>query len=447
MVRMLRLVGSVLLSALAGMNAAYHLVTVAERLRDRGHRVSVVSGEQARAWYRDLDVEFHAVPEEALPEPLQTLPPLAQRARQVFARVQSSIIRPLPQQWATVQRVIADAHVDVVISDALFLGGSTLSYLPRAARPAVIVLGCYPPWLPDPGLPAYGLGIPPQRDSADVLRATALGAFTAPTYVALSRSFNRSLERTLGVRTRGDIRRVPALADAWLQLTVPRFSYDRGALPSNFRFIGPVHPAGVDPVPDWWSPLTEPHVVAVRAQGSAAVRDVVAPTVQAFAGTEDTVVIAGVSRAQVEATLGALPPNVHFEERMPWSRLLPQRTVVVSDGDYLHTQHALRYGIPVVVAGTLEVDVETGARVQWSGTGVNLKRRRPDPATIRGAVRRIRDSGAYRLAAARIAVEIEYTDAEASICRAVDAVLRGERGPLLNSDPRGVLPASAGEAG
>ncbi|MFD1721192.1 glycosyltransferase [Amnibacterium endophyticum] len=253
------------------------------------------------------------------------------------------------------------------------------------------------------------------------LLGAALELAAAPAYSALTRAYNRQIERTFGVRLRGDLRASPRHGDAWVQLTVPRFEYPRTALPRELRFIGPLRPPASDPVPEWWDPRREPPVVAVRADGATALRDLVLPTIRAFGGAEETVVIAGTARCEVEAVHdGPLPGNVHFEERMPWSRLIARRSVVVSDGDYLHSQHALRFGIPLVTAGTLETDVETAARVAWSGAGVNLRQRRPSPDDLREAVLRIREDDAYRLAAARIAAQIATTDAEGAICALVE---------------------------
>lgn len=356
-----------------------------------------------------------------MPDQSDALPPVAQRARQVFDRVQHTIIEPMPAQWAVVRRVVHDAAVEVVVSEALFLGGSAYSFAPRSVRPAVLIVGCFPPWVPDPALPPYGLGEAPSEDSASRLRSIAFELIATPAYASLSRLFNSEVERTFGIRARGDIREPRAATDAWLQLTVERFEYPRTTLPPNFRFIGPLRPPVPDPVPDWWDPVAEPPVIAVRADGRTAMKDLVLPTIRAFGDTENTVVIAGVTRAEVAAAeTGPIPGNVHFEERMPWPRLIPERSVVITDGDYLHTQHALRSGIPVVVSGTLETDAETGARVQWSGAGINLRRRRIDPDTLIGAVAEIRGDTAYREAAARLAADIAGSDAEGTICDLVE---------------------------
>lgn len=412
---------SVMLSALAGLGAARHFVSIAEALLARGHRVSVVSGEVARRHYAHLEVDFHAVPEQPLPDMLQTLPPIMQRARQVYARVQQTVIEPLPEQWDVVRRVLRDAAIDVVVTDALFIGGSALALVPKEVRPPVIAVGCFPPWMPDPALPPYGMGAVPSDDGASRVRSTLFELIATPAFAGLSRYFATEVQRTLGVQTHGDIRISHAAADAWLQLTVPRFEYTRRTLPANFRFIGPLRPPRSAPLPDWWDPIAEPPVIGVRADGRTAVRDLVLPTIAAFGGTAETVVIAGVGREAVEAASSQpLPPNVHFETHMPWARFIQQRSVVITDGDYLHTQHALRCGVPVVVTGTLETDVETGARVAWSSAGVRLRRRRPDPVMLRRAVHRIRVDPSFRRGAARIAAQIEQTDAEGAICDLVE---------------------------
>ena len=119
----------------------------------------------------------------------------------------------------------------------------------------------------------------------------------------------------------------------------------------------------------------------MRADRPTAVRDLVLPTIRAFGGQEETVVIAGVSRAATEAASDRdLPPTSISRTRCRGHGSSRKRSVVITDGDYLHTQHALRYGIPVVVTGTLVTDIETGARVAWSEAGIALRRRRPDPS-------------------------------------------------------------------
>ena len=421
-------VSSVLLCVLAGLGAAEHAVTVAEALRDRGHRVSVVSSEQGVQAYRRLGFEVHTVPEPPMPKRQRALPPVAQRAQQLLARVQHNIIDPVPGQWAVVERVIRDAEVDAIVADGLFVGATMLAARPAADRPPVIMLGFSAPWIPDPLVPPYGMGFAPSLVPGDRIRAAAFELLAARMMARLSRSFNEQVLRTFGVRIHGDLRATPALGDVWAQLTTDRFEYPRAAPPANFRFVGPVHPPSGDALPEWWDPLGEPPVVGIRASSPGTASDLVAPAVRAFGDTASTVVVAGADRTSTAVALaGPIPANVHFEDQLPWSRMLPQRSVVISDGDYLHTQHALRRGIPLVVAGTLETDVETAARVAWTGAGIDLRTSRPSPADLLAAVERVRRDDSFRTAAARIAAQIATTDAEGAICGFVEEAIAQRR--------------------
>ena len=427
---------SVLLAALGGLGAAEHALTVAEALRDRGHRVSVVSSEAAVQSYRRLGFEVHVAPEPPMPARQRALPPVAQRAHQLLARVQRNVIDPVPGQWAVVERVIRDAAVDALVTDGLFVGAAMLAARPATERPPVIMVGFSAPWIPDPLVPPYGMGFAPSLDAGDRVRAAAFELMAARVMARLSRSFNEQIHRTFGVRVHGDLRATPALGDAWAQLTTDRFEYPRAAAPSNFRFVGPLHPPSGESIPEWWDPLEEPPVIGVRATSPSTVRDLVVPVIRAYGGTGNTVIVAGADRRSTAIALaGAIPANVHFEAGLPWSRMLPQRSVVVSDGDYLHTQHALRRGIPLVVAGTLETDVETAARVAWSGAGIDLRTSRPSTGEMRAAIERVRSDEAYRTAAARIAVQIAATDAERTICELVeDAIARRRPEHAVPSD-------------
>ncbi len=142
---------SVLLCALEGLGAAAHARGLAEALRDRGHRVAVVTGEDGAGAFRAAGFAVHPVPEPPLPPRNRRLPPLLQRIQQLVARVQRNVVDPLAGQWAVVEELLADT--DVVVADALLLGASMLAVRDRASRPPVLMLGFFAPWIPDPNVP------------------------------------------------------------------------------------------------------------------------------------------------------------------------------------------------------------------------------------------------------------------------------------------------------
>jgi UDP:flavonoid glycosyltransferase YjiC (YdhE family) len=76
---------------------------------------------------------------------------------------------------------------------------------------------------------------------------------------------------------------------------------------------------------------------------------------------------------------------------------------MITNGGYGGVQHAIRYGIPVVVAGESADKAEVAARVEYSGVGVNLRTAHPSPEAIAAAVR---EAGDRRDAARRLGATI-----------------------------------------
>lgn len=422
-------VSSVLLCGFSSTGTAEDLVTVAEELIRRGHRVTVVAGERAEAAYASLAVSFVPVPEAALPVSRLQRPPFRERVREVFNHVRTVYVEPAAEQSRVVQQVLVDARIDVVLTDGLFFGAAVLAYLPRDSRPVVVDLGMFPLSVPDPSVPPYGFGIPPIDSLARRIQAFALEVAAARPYLQLTRAFSAMVERLTGIRPKGDIRDATGIADVWAQLTVECLEYPRTAMPANVRFLGPLRPPAYGTPPTWWDPSDPRQVVAVLSDTEADVADLVLPTLEAFCRDDVVVVVCGVDRIEVAARRpDLLRASVRFEASMPWEYLRRDRTVVVSTGDYVHTQYALQHGLPVVAAGTFGHQVETAARIAWAGAGIDLRTRRPSAHTIREAVIGIREDRAVLAVLARVASQLARRSAEASLGDLVDE--------LTSSTPR-----------
>jgi UDP:flavonoid glycosyltransferase YjiC (YdhE family) len=249
------------------------------------------------------------------------------------------------------------------------------------------------------------------------IRNLALARFVAgPMLGALDDEFRDLVRTHVGRRFDGSPWQLAAAADVWAQATVPRFEYPRATPPANFRMVGPLSPVDGAAPPEWWDPRSEPPVVIVHADGRLPLEHVVVPTIEALQHAESVTIVTGASRAPTEHAYGRpLPANVHFEPVVPWSRLIPGRTLSVSTGDYVHVQHALRIGVPVIVSGASEPQLETKARVAWSGVGIDVAEARPTSAMIADAIARARADTGIHLAVARIAAQIGRTAAEQSI--------------------------------
>ncbi|MFD8785240.1 glycosyltransferase [Kitasatospora sp. NPDC059599] len=356
---------------------------------------------------RDLDTSFPG---------RSSLPPgperLAFDARHVF-------LDPIPVQYRALLALLADFPADAVIADAFLQGALALALArPRPERPALIGIGVTPSMLPSVDTAPFGPGLPPLPGEEGRARNRALREEADRRGEPLRRHAEE-VYAELGVRLPEGPRGLAAVTvpDHFLQLTVPGFEYPRSDAPAGYRLIGALPgPIGSEqPLPPWWDEVTGGRPVVVVTQGTLANTDLgelVAPTVTALAG-RDVLVVAATGRPEgpraLAERIGGLPGNVRAVDHVPFERLLPHTDVLVTNGGYGGVQTALRYGVPLVVAGASEDKPEVAARVRWSGVGLDLRTGRPAPDEVGRAVDRVLGEGRFRERARALGAEFaEY---------------------------------------
>ncbi|MSP25431.1 MAG: hypothetical protein EXR75_09760 [Myxococcales bacterium] len=186
------------------------------------------------------------------------------------------------------------------------------------------------------------------------------------------------------------------LPDLFLQPTIPEFEYPRSDLPPQVRFIGPLVPGtGNRLPPGWWPELAAAHrrgtPIVLVTEGALATdsAELITPTVRALAG-EEVFVVATTEQLEL------VPANRRIAAFVPFHALRPMLSVMVTNGDYGGVQRAVAAGVPLVIAGDSEEKPEIGARIAWSGEGIDLRTGRPKPARVLAAVRRVLDTPAVR---------------------------------------------------
>ncbi len=336
---------------------------------------------------------------------------------QIAATLRSLVIEPTEPEFVQVGAVSAELGIDVVVTEQLFVGSLMLALRPRAERPAVLAVGLFPVMLSSADTAPYGLGIPPLDSPLNGPRNALLRFVTGHLLLGgLTRETRALAERLTGRRPKGALLDLGLAADEVAQLTVPQFEYPRRNAPSHLRFVGPLPPPAIGDLPDWWDYADRRPVVYVT-QGTYANADftsLLVPAIRALADAPVRVVCTtgGPDPAEVERAYGGpLPANAHVTRLLPYHQLMPEAAVVVTSGGYGTVHHALRWGVPVIVTGVTEDKVEVGARVTWSGVGLELRERHPSPAAIRLAVDRVLTHPSHQFAARRIAAAIADTDA------------------------------------
>jgi UDP:flavonoid glycosyltransferase YjiC (YdhE family) len=219
------------------------------------------------------------------------------------------------------------------------------------------------------------------------------------------------------------------LPDLYLQLTAKEFEYPRGKMPDTIRFVGPLLPPPSHEFhpPLWWHDIDKAGPIVLVTQGTLANDDLgqlVGPTLTALAN-EDLTVIASTGGPPVESIPAALPRNAKVTTFLPFDRLFPKVSVMVTNGGYGAVNHALSLGVPLVVAGDSEEKPEIAARVAWAGAGINLGTGRPTASQIREAVRTVLTKPQYRQRAQALRAAFARHNARDEIAELVEGLAAG----------------------
>ncbi|MEV6448017.1 nucleotide disphospho-sugar-binding domain-containing protein [Amycolatopsis sp. NPDC051716] len=362
---------------------------IVEALVAAGHEVTVVTGARYRETFEKLGAAVALLPGPADFDETDldgTIPGRAGLRGLKLARFElTHFVRAMPHQLSVI-----DAHdADVVLCDPLMMAG--LALVRRDRRPRLLTLGFLP------FMPPVPTG-PPGHPLRGALLKTLVPWVTGPA------------QKLAGDLLGGDLGMLftdwPLHSDGVLQMTCPGFEYPRPGVP--LHFIGPttVSAASEHPRPPWWADLDAGRPVVHVTQGTVANDDLgrlVEPTIEALAD-EDVLVVATTCGAPLRP--GPLPGNVRVAGFLPYDELLPRCAAVVSNGGYGGVNHALRYGVPLVVVGASEDKREVAARVTWSGAGIGRARPSASPRTLRRAVRTVLDDPRYRERARELAAEM-----------------------------------------
>jgi len=351
---------------------------------------------------------------------------------------------PIPDQVLGIEAILREFPADAILTDTIFLGTLAFASRPREERPALVRCGTTVLTLGDPAIAPFGVGLPPAASERDRERYAALSWQLKEQFIDFSNAVvNRKLVEAGGAEISSDfLDAMVTEMDLNLQFTVPSFEYPRIAMPENVRFVGAMMPPPTTQFkePAWWHELEGGRPVVVVTQGTVANIDLghlLGPTLAGLAD-EDVLVIAATGGPSPDAVPGPKPANARVVDFVPFDKLLPYASVLVTNGGYGAVNHALSRGIPVVGAGKTEDKAEVTARLEWAGVGINLNTGMPSPMMVRDAVRHILDHPAIYTKVLEVQAEYASYDTRRRVLTALDETLGGgfyvgPREPLLPS--------------
>ncbi|GAB3738253.1 glycosyltransferase [Microlunatus parietis] len=426
------------------------LLPIASELVTAGFRVRFLTGAKFRSAVERTGAEHLALPADAdlddhdLDGQFPDRARLTGVARMKFDLVQL-FLKPVPAQLRAVREAVAAEPTDAVLAEPLFVGGG--AYLLQRSTPTdpmVIIAGTLPLSISSRDTAPFGFGLQPLKGPLGRLRNAVL-QFAAEKIVfgSVQRTAERIIRETTGKDLPCFVMDWPAQADAIVQFSVPGFEYPRSDLPDRVHFVGPLSLPTTEPatLPDWWADLDQDQAVIIVNQGTVANQDydqLIAPALTALgrpAGTAaDPLIVVTTGGRPLDTLPQPLPDNVRAATYLPFDQLLPKADLMITNGGYGGVHAALRHGVPLIVAGTTEDKVEVGARVTYTGVGINLATNRPTPPQLAEAVRTVLGDGRYTAAATRLGNEIGRAPGVAAIRSLIEERRRTAAGGLSSKD-------------
>jgi UDP:flavonoid glycosyltransferase YjiC (YdhE family) len=406
------------------------LLAIGRILIEEGHELAFLTGSHLRSRVERFEAKFYSLPKEAdliakdviTSDEMKGVPPGPQWLRILIERF---FVDTIPAQYSGVHKVLREFRADVIIGDDMFFGVLPMLAGPRSKRPPIVLCGTSVlHWQRDDRAPIFA-GLPPAATDE---------------YAAFAREHNKIVDGPLSVCVNRYLRdlgvgqvskplfeSVVELADAYMQLTVPRFEFPRD-IPSSVAFVGapPIVPNQV-PLPSWAHELDGSRKVVLVTQGTVANHDfdlLIAPALAGLANEPDLLVVATAGGRAVGDIRGPIPGNARLASYLPFDWLLPKVDVFVTNGGYGSVNQAMSFGIPLVTAGLTEDKADVNARVAWSGVGIDLATNNPTPQALREAVRTVLDKPDYRLGASAMADAFKTIDTRSEILRIINQVSR-----------------------
>lgn len=401
------------------------LLALALLLASRGDEVLFVTGAAFEAKVKAAGLRFVPLVAEGAPGYRATdLPAGAERSRREFER---RFIDAMPGQAARLRDLFRDERPAVVVAGSMVLGILPL-LLGSGPRPRIVVYNVSFLFHDRADGAPLGFGLLPATNAAQAAHYAAFRAGVDAAFTDPVRLYTDALlaEEGLPGLPASLTQSIVTLPDAFIQATVPDFEYDYGPLPPNLRFVGTLPPPKVEAIlPDWWCERDPARRVVLVTQGTLANHDfceLVVPTLTGLAHRDDLFVVATTGGRPVEALGIALPDNARVASFLPFADMLPEVDLLVTNGGYGSVSMALQAGVPLVSAGLTEDKGEIGARIGWSGVGVNLATNAPTADQVKRAVDTVLGDARFAERAASVARSFARHDAPREILALIDEV-------------------------
>lgn len=293
-------------------------------------------------------------------------------------------------------RAIASVRPDALLIDVNCWGALSV------AEAGDLPWACFAPYAPplaSPGVPPFGLGLPPLGGVPGRIRDAVAG-------LLVTRSVEKVMLPPINA-VRADVGREPVSsvdeylrrAPLMLVATGKPFQYPQTDWGETVHMIGPCAlDPGPDAVPEWLASIDRPVVLVTTSSERQDDTRLVRTAVAALAD-EPVHVVATVTEGDEDEFTDL--PHVTVRARLPHGAVLDRAVCAVTHGGMGATQKALLRGVPVCVVPFGRDQFEVARRAEVARCGTRLPAKRLSAERLRSKVREAMTmtEGARRVAA------------------------------------------------
>ena len=361
-------------------------------LRSRGHHVHVrtLAGQVERMQSLGLD----ASATDPRIEAIENVDWRSGNARAALASVVSTFVARGEYDAPDLEQAIADQQPDLLIVDINAWGASVAA---EASGLPYVVFSPYTPPIRSVGTPPFGPGFKPLpgllgRVRDGLLRPLVMGA--------AEKAMGPGIAKLRAARGLAPVESADAFfrrAPLMLVATAEPFEYHHEDWGADIMMIGASSWEPPAEVPSWLDDIDRPLVLVTTSSEFQDDGILVRTALEALA--DEPVNVVATMPAGVPDDL-VVPANARVEPFLPHGPLLDKAAVAITHGGMGATQKALAHGVPVCVVPFGRDQLEVAMRVEVSGSGTRLPRKKLDAERLRTAVREAmrRAEGARRVA-------------------------------------------------
>lgn len=393
-------------------------IPIASALVKNGHKVRWYSGSSFRSVIESTGAEFFqftSAPDFNDKNVRQVFKgiPENNHARQAIFYIKNIFFSPMKLYYEELKKIDNGFNAELIITDEWFTGAIPFA---EEGEKKWISYGNSPLMYVSKNYPGIGTGVMPDNSIYGRNRDRLIYFIQKTIFYRTQNHINR-IRKEIGLAKLDDffLNHNYKISAYHLKFNTEAFEFPTENIPDSIKFVGPVISDNINEITfNWLDDIYKTRPLVFITGGSHDISDVNKLIIPSIIALKLLGIPAIVSTGKQPVDI--IPKNLLYdglivEEYIPYSLIMPFIDLMITNGGFGGVSTALRYGVPVIVAGNSEDKPEIASRVQYSGCGINLKTGKPSVSRLKKAISEILNDSSYSIVSMKISKDFSEKDA------------------------------------